>query len=206
MLRLVIFVSLFGIFSVAASSVYERGLQVEAGYFSLNCSIDTMPACKPITDDCSRIGCFKTGLIKRKKGCCQLVCICKPEVPKCPASSHFCEECASNCHRYGKAWWFEEKACCVQPCNCPLNKCKNELADDWCDDYARAGHCESNPTYMKVYCTKSCRSCNIWKEGNCENKLNDNLLCRRYFLAGNCKVSSWTRENCARACNSCGQA
>jgi len=69
-----------------------------------------------------------------------------------------------------------------------------------CSEWASAGECTINPSYMSHNCARSCGTCGL---GQGCTDLND--LCEVWAAAGECaKNPQYMSVNCALSCDTCG--
>ncbi|XP_074640302.1 uncharacterized protein LOC141898348 [Tubulanus polymorphus] len=84
-------------------------------------------------------------------------------------------------------------------------ECKNKHDNDrQCDEWAYYGHCDKSPTWMRIFCSRSCNSCQTYKVGSCDNQYGNDAYCNAWALRGDCDTSEyWMKTFCASACDSC---
>ncbi|BFZ00439.1 hypothetical protein BsWGS_03478 [Bradybaena similaris] len=72
-----------------------------------------------------------------------------------------------------------------------------ENTNPTCEDWARSGECESNPSWMIPNCRQACNKCD---DGKCKN-LYDDVQCQIWAQKLECLTNTdWMGKNCAKAC------
>ncbi|CAG5130359.1 unnamed protein product, partial [Candidula unifasciata] len=72
-----------------------------------------------------------------------------------------------------------------------------ENTDPSCENWARNGECERNPSWMISNCRQACNKCD---DGTCKN-FYDDIQCQIWAQKLECMVNSdWMSKHCAKAC------
>ena len=70
------------------------------------------------------------------------------------------------------------------------------------------GECIKNPSYMEIYCAKSCKTCNkqsiSFRNEYCSNEHNPETDCYKWANSNECiKNPSYMYQHCSKACGYC---
>lgn len=103
---------------------------------------------------------------------------------------------------HDQTWMKENCAKACYKCSSHVEPvCQNVLNDVNCTQYAAAGECANNPSWMGAFCKKACGHCE--RPAPCSNKVND-TMCDDWYGSSECTTNPrWMIPNCAKSCFQC---
>merc|ERR1719277_2257301 len=84
----------------------------------------------------------------------------------------------------------------------PMPECEDDYDTRRCEKMAENGDCQSNTSWMRKNCAKTCNLC---EKPACKDKQTTSR-CKELSSKGGCEAETeWMRINCAKTCSMCDE-